>query len=77
MNREHIHLASNAVQNRSKKEIDTDTAGMELERSKALFLSLGLSYDDAARAVGVSKTAMYRSIKENKWPSAMRVKNES
>lgn len=76
MNREHIHLASNAVQNRSKKEIDTDTAGMELERSKALFLSLGLSYDDAARAVGVSKTAMYRSIKENKWPSAMRVKKE-
>lgn len=76
MNREHRYLTSNTVPNRSKNEIDTDTADMELERSKALFLSLGLSYDDAARAVGISKTAMYRSIKENKWPSAMRVKND-
>lgn len=76
MNREHIHLASNTASNRFKNEIDGDVAESDVKRSKALFLKLGLSYSDAARALGISKTSFGRIIKEDQWPRAVRTKKD-
>ncbi len=69
--------ALNTVLNRSKRGIDTDAADDDLRRAKALFLESGLSFSNAAHALGISKTAMFRSLINGKWPrEAMRLKKD-
>ena len=72
----HSQNARIAVPNRAKTVLHASAAPSQENALKHVFEQLGISYADAAKALGLSRSCVRRIVNDNKWPRGRSVHHQ-